>query len=181
MRVRICQLAASAAFTYLLSGVALSCFAAPPPAQTDVAAGREVFRMCQACHSLDPGRNLIGPSLAGLIGRKAGTASGFDYSEAMKQANITWDGKSLDAYLADPQKVVPGNKMPFGGLKSDLDRQELIAFLEVATKPGASATGALAAAGGAASHNQPAQPSARLETSGTPHPMPDMPDVKYTL
>jgi len=178
MRVRICLLAASAAITYLSFGVALTSFAAQPPAQTDVAAGREVFRMCQACHSLDPGRNLIGPSLAGLIGRRAGTASGFDYSQAMKQANITWDAKSLDAYLADPQKVVPGNKMPFGGLKSDLDRQELVAFLEVAAKPGASASSALAAAGGAALRNQPAQPSAARAVSGMP---PDMPDVKYTL
>jgi nitrite reductase (NO-forming) len=178
MRVRTCQLAAGAAFTYLLLGVALACFAAAPPAQTDVAAGREVFRMCQACHSLDPGRNLIGPSLAGLIGRKAGTASGFDYSEAMKQTNITWDAKSLNAYLADPQKVVPGNKMPFGGLKSDLDRQELIAYLEVAAKPGAAASSALAAAAGSAVRNQPAQPSAAHAASGMP---PDMPDVKYTL
>src|SRR5215469_5480974 len=178
MRVRICPLAASAAFTYLLFGVALTSFAAQPPAQTDVAAGREVFRMCQACHSLDPGRNLIGPSLAGLIGRRAGTASGFEYSQAMKQANITWDAKSLDAYLADPQKVVPGNKMPFGGLKSDLDRHELIAYLEVATKPGAAASAALAAAAaGAAVRNQPAQPSGARAT-GMP---PDMPDVKYTL
>jgi nitrite reductase (NO-forming) len=176
MHVRICHLAASAASILLLFGVALTCFAAPPPAPTDVAAGREEFRICQACHSLDPGRNLIGPSLAGLIGRKAGTAPGFDYSQALKQANITWDAKSLDAYLADPQKVVPGNRMPFGGLKSDLDRHELIAFLEVAAKPGASASSALAAA--AALRNQPGQPSAARATSGMP---PDMPDVKYTL
>jgi nitrite reductase (NO-forming) len=179
MRVRICQLAASAAFVYLLFGVVLTSFAAQPPAQTDVAAGREVFRICSACHSLDPGRNLIGPSLAGLIGRKAGTASGFDYSEAMKQSNITWNAKSLDAYLADPQKAVPGNKMPFGGLKSDLDRQELIAYLEVAAKPGAPASSALAAAAaGTAVRNQPAQPSGARATSGMPA---DMPDVKYTL
>jgi nitrite reductase (NO-forming) len=182
MRLRICQLSARVALLYLLVGIAPAAFAAQPAAQADVAAGSQVFHICQACHSLDPGRNLLGPSLAGVIGRKAGTAPGFDYSEAMKSANITWDAKSLDAYLADPQKVVPGNRMPFGGLKSDLDRQELVAYLEVAAKPGASASGALAAAGGAAAlHNQPAQPAAAQATSGMPHPMPDMPDVKYTL
>lgn len=181
MRVRIWQLTARAARACLLFGFALTSFAAQPPAPTDVAAGREMFRVCQACHSLDPGHNLIGPSLAGVIGRKAGTVPGFDYSDAMKQAHITWDAKSLDAYLADPQKVVPGNRMPFGGLKSDLDRQELIAYLEVAAKPGATASSTLAAAGGAASRNEPAQPSAAHATSGMPHPMPDMPDVKYTL
>ena len=149
MRVRICQLAARVASVYLLVGIAPAAFAAQPSAQADVAAGSQVFHICQACHSLDPGRNLIGPSLAGVVGRKAGTAPGFDYSEAMKSANITWDAKSLDAYLADPQKVVPGNRMPFGGLKSDLDRQELVAYLEVAAKPGASAS-TLAAAGLAA-------------------------------
>jgi nitrite reductase (NO-forming) len=178
MRARICQLANSA-FVCLSLGLALTSTAAQPPAPTDVAAGREVFRICSACHSLDPGHNLIGPSLAGLIGRKAGTAPGFDYSDPMKQANITWDAKSLDGYLADPQKVVPGNRMPFGGLKSDLDRQELIAYLEVAAKPGASASATLAAAGGAALSNAPTQPSTGHGAS--PHPMPDMPDVKYTL
>jgi len=181
MRIRICQLTASVAAGFLLFGVALTAFADQPPAPTDVAAGREVFRICSACHSLDAGKNLIGPSLAGLIGRKSGTAPGFDYSDAMKQANITWNATSLDGYLADPQKVVPGNRMPFGGLKSDLDRHELIAYLEVAAKPGATASTTLAAAGGAALSNAPAQPSAAHAASGTPHPMPDMPDVKYTL
>ena len=70
MRVRICQLAASAAFTYLLFGVAPTSFAAQPPAQTDVAAGREVFRMCQACHSLDPGRNLFVRSEERRVGKE---------------------------------------------------------------------------------------------------------------
>jgi len=148
----------------------------PAPSQsssTDVAAGREVFRVCGACHSLDPGRNLIGPSLAGLIGRKAGTASGFEYSPAMKQSNITWNVRSLDAYLADPQKLVPGNRMPFAGLRSDLDRGEVIAFLAAVTRPGATPVTAPA--------NEPAQPGARRELQGIAHPMPDMPDVKYTL
>ena len=85
----------------------------------DAAAGRQVFKKCQACHSIEPGKNMLGPSLAGIIGRKAGTEPGYTYSPAMKQANIVWDAKSLDAYLTDPQKVVPGNKMPFPGLKTE--------------------------------------------------------------
>jgi nitrite reductase (NO-forming) len=98
----------------------------------DATAGRLVFRKCQACHSLEPGKNLVGPSLAGIIGRKAGAEPNYNYSPAMKQANITWDEKTFDAYLADPQKVVPGNKMPFPGLKTDHDRQDILAFLESA-------------------------------------------------
>src|SRR5262249_43809041 len=73
-------------------------------------------------------KNMLGPSLADLIGRKAGSEVGYNYSTAMKQANITWDTKTLDAYLADPPKTVPGNKMPFPGLKTDHDRADIIAF-----------------------------------------------------
>ena len=95
----------------------------------DAEAGRLVFRKCQACHSLDAGKNLLGPSLAGLVGRKAGTASGYDYSPAMKKADITWNGQTLDQYLTDPSKMVPGNKMPFPGLKTDHDRADVIAYI----------------------------------------------------
>ena len=95
----------------------------------DAEAGRLVFRKCQACHSLDAGKNLLGPSLAGLVGRKAGTAPGYDYSPAMKKADITWNEQALDQYLTDPSKMVPGNKMPFPGLKTDHDRTDVIAYI----------------------------------------------------
>lgn len=95
----------------------------------DVAAGRQVFRQCQVCHSLEPGKTSIGPSLAGVIGRKAGSMPSYGYSPAMRQAHIVWDAKTLDAYLADPQKVLPGNKMPFPGLKTRQDRIDVIAYL----------------------------------------------------
>lgn len=146
---------------------------------TEAAAGSKVFRICQACHSLDPGRTLVGPSLAGLIGRRSGTVSGFDYSMAMKQADIVWGPRTLDAYLADPQKVVPGNRMPFAGLQSALDRRDVIAFLETVAK--VRGQGAIEGGAGAALPDAPAQPSPRRELEGTPHPMPDMPDVRYTL
>src|SRR6185312_8004016 len=82
--------------------------AAPAPINIkgDAAAGRQTFRKCQACHSLTPGKNLVGPSLAGVLGRKAGSLPNYNYSTAMKNANIVWNDKTLDAYLADPQKVV---------------------------------------------------------------------------
>jgi len=95
----------------------------------DPTAGRLVFRKCQACHSMEPGKNILGPSLSGVIGHKAGSVEGYSYSPAMKGANITWDAATLDRYLSDPAKVVPGNKMPFPGLKTDHDRADVIAYM----------------------------------------------------
>ncbi|HJS91582.1 MAG TPA: copper-containing nitrite reductase [Steroidobacteraceae bacterium] len=151
---------------------------AETPSATEVAAGHKVFRICQACHSLQPGQTLVGPSLAGLIGRQSGSLPGFDYSPAMKQARIIWEPRTLEAYLADPQKVVPGNRMPFAGLQSALDRRDVIAFLESVARSGGGAnmTGAAALPS-----NAPAQPSSRREEQGRRHSMPDMPDVRYTL
>src|SRR5690348_2973779 len=96
---------------------------------SDIENGRRVFQKCQACHSLEPGKTLVGPSLAKLIDRHAGSLDGFNYSDAMKHAGIVWDAAMLDAYLADPAKVVPGNRMPFPGLKSETDRHDVVAFL----------------------------------------------------
>lgn len=143
-------------------------------APADEAAGRQVFRKCQACHSLDPGKNLIGPSLAGIMGRKAGAEPGFTYSDAMKHADITWDSKTLDAYLNDPQKLVPGNRMPFPGLKSEHDRSDVIAYLATASgQPRAAAAQPAPGAGKA-----PA-PAAQPQPPAAAQPM--IPDIKYTL
>ena len=95
----------------------------------DVAAGKEAHAQCAVCHSTD-GTNGVGPSLQGVVGRKAGTFAGFRYSRAMKGADITWDDKSLDAYLSDPQKTVPGNVMPFSGIADAKQRADLIAYLK---------------------------------------------------
>jgi nitrite reductase (NO-forming) len=119
--------------------------AAAPVSGGDATAGRLVFRKCQACHSMEPGKTILGPSLAGIIGRKAGAEAGYSYSPAMKQAGIVWDAKTLDAYLADPQKFVPGNKMPFPGLKTATDRTDLIAFFAAAGAPAAAPQPAAAA------------------------------------
>ena len=136
----------------------------------DVAAGRQVFRKCQACHSTEPGKHILGPSLAGIVGRKAGSAEGYDYSPAMRQANIVWNATTLDAYLDDPAKVVPGNKMPFPGLKTGQDRSDVIAFL------------ASTAGGGAQNATAAPAPSASVSAAGpTGADIGFVPDARYTL
>lgn len=95
----------------------------------DPAAGEKVFNQCKACHTVQAGQNRVGPSLYGIVGRKAGAVEGFKYSEPMKSANLTWDAATLDKYLADPKGFVPGNKMAFPGLKKEADRANVIAYL----------------------------------------------------
>jgi len=135
---------------------ALAAIPAATAAGGDPAAGRLVFRKCQACHSLDAGKNMLGPSLAGVIGRKTGTEPGYNYSPAMKHTDLVWDPQTLDRYLADPAKVVPGNKMPFPGLKTDHDRADVIAYL-----------GASSVAAGATAQ---AEPSPAPSPTGAPPP-----------
>jgi cytochrome c len=107
-------------------------------AEGEAAKGAQLFRHCAACHSLEPDRHLTGPSLANVWGRKAGTAPGFTrYSEALKKANVTWDAKTLDAFLKNPQAFVPGNQMPFPGIDNSEARADVIAYLKTA-KPTAS-------------------------------------------
>jgi len=100
----------------------------------DLAAGKASFAKCKACHSLEEGKNEIGPSLHGLFGRKAGTAPKFNYSAANKSSGITWGEDTLFQYLENPQKFVPGTKMVFPGIKSEKERHALIEYLEQATK-----------------------------------------------
>lgn len=94
----------------------------------DAAHGKNVFKACATCHTTDHA-NRTGPGLGGIIGRKAGTVPGFRYSNAMKKSGIVWDAKILDAYLESPQKVVPGNRMPYAGLKNPTDRTDLVVYL----------------------------------------------------
>ena len=97
----------------------------------DAAAGEKVFNQCKACHTIeDGGPNRVGPNLHGVVGRKAASKEGFNYSDAMKNAGLTWDEESLDKYLADPKGAVPGNKMAFAGVKNEQARKDLIAFLK---------------------------------------------------
>jgi cytochrome c len=93
--------------------------------------GQQIFeRTCGICHSTEPGQNKLGPSLAGVVGRKAGALPNFAYSAAMKNAGITWSDQTLDQYIANPKAVVPGNKMLFVGLKNADERHAVIVYLE---------------------------------------------------
>jgi len=104
----------------------------------DASRGQQDFRACAPCHALEPDRNMTGPSLANLWGRKAGGLSSFDrYSDALKSSGIVWDDRALDGWLTNPKIMVPGNDMPFEGIKDGRVRADLLAFLKEATKPGA--------------------------------------------
>jgi cytochrome c len=97
----------------------------------DPAAGQAVFKtQCGICHSPVQGKNMVGPSLFGLVGRKSGSIEGFHYSAANKGADITWSPEILDKYLTAPREVVPGTTMTYAGLKDDTKRADLIAYLE---------------------------------------------------
>jgi len=104
-------------------------------AEADPAKGATVFKKCSACHTLTkPPKHTIGPSMVGIMGRAAGTAEGFKYSDAMKQSKIVWDEKSIDAYLKDPKGFIPKNKMVFVGLPKEEDRANVIAYLKQAAE-----------------------------------------------
>jgi cytochrome c len=114
---------------FLLTTVAVMAGAGAARAQ-DAAAGASVFKtQCSICHSVTEGKNLVGPSLFGVVGRPAGQIPGFKYSPANKESGLTWDAPTLNRYLTDPQAVVPKTIMPYPGLKDDEKRANLIAYL----------------------------------------------------
>jgi cytochrome c2 len=115
--------------------VALALLAATAAyADGDATRGEQRFVECAACHSVERGVNNVGPTLAGVFGRKAGELTDFRYSAAMKRSGITWTAQTLDQFLADPQHVVPANRMPYAGLTDATERADLIAFLQKAAK-----------------------------------------------
>ena len=99
--------------------------------------GERMYRACVACHSLEPNRNMTGPSLAEVWNRKAGSLASFPrYSPALKSAGIIWNDDTLDEWIKDPQHFIPGNTMTFPGMKDARQRADLLAFLKDATRPG---------------------------------------------
>ena len=153
----------------------------------DVQHGRQVYRKCQACHSLEAGKNTVGPSLAGIVGKKAAEDARYAYSPALKSSGLTWDAATLDRYLLDPQKTVPGNKMPFPGLKTENERKDVIAFLVAGSRSAQGEARSPSTAAPATAHTAQAQaPSASQPGATSPPPTiaPStayVPEARYTL
>jgi len=97
----------------------------------DAAAGEKDFAICKACHQIgETAKNAVGPVLNGVIGRKAGTYPGYNYSDANKNSGLTWDEATFREYIRDPKAKVPGTKMSFAGIKDEQKINDLLAFLK---------------------------------------------------
>ncbi len=124
--------------TVIVSVLTVLASAAVAQAQGDPDKGERVFRKCQACHMVGAdAKPRVGPVLNGVIGRTAGTSEGFAYSDAMKEAGaggLVWDDPTLHTYLENPKKVVPGTKMAFPGLRTEEERDDVIAYLATFTE-----------------------------------------------
>ena len=115
---------------YIILALTTACLAAPRTlANCDVEAGRKQFNKCAACHSAEPGVQLMGPSLHGLMGREVGSLEEFPYSEAMATADFTWTEETLSAFIESPMQYMPGTVMPFGGIKKADQREALNCYI----------------------------------------------------
>jgi cytochrome c len=114
-------------------GIALMMMASAQAAG-DEKRGEQVFNQCKPCHSLEPDKNGVGPTLHGLFGRKAGTVPGYNYSAALKNSGVVWNEDTLKQYLSDPHKFIPGDKMIFAGIKNEDQLDDLLAYLKKATQ-----------------------------------------------
>ena len=122
----------------IIAAAALAAPAAAAQPAGDATRGEKIYERCAACHSLDVNR--AGPKHRGLVGRTAGTVPGFNYSSAMKRSGLLWDETTLDRFLANPLKAVPGTRM-YVSVTDEQDRADLIAFLKAATPARESALG----------------------------------------
>ncbi|MET0923483.1 MAG: c-type cytochrome [Xanthobacteraceae bacterium] len=117
-----------------LAAIVLVAAASAAHADGDAARGEKRFEECVACHSTERGANAVGPTLFGVFDRKAGELADYRYSPALKRSGITWTAQTLDAFIADPQQVVPANRMPYAGLPDAGARADLIAYLQKVSK-----------------------------------------------
>ena len=102
-----------------------------PALAQDAANGEKVFAQCRACHQVgETAKNVVGPLLNGLFGRKSGTIEGFSYTPANKNSGITWDEATFSEYIKDPRARIPGTKMIFAGIKEEAKIKDLVAFLK---------------------------------------------------
>jgi cytochrome c len=125
--------AAAAGFVAVLCAAAAG--AAPDPSALQ--RGAQIYERCAGCHSIEANRT--GPQHCGLFGRHAGTAPGYDsYSTAMRDSKIVWNERTLDRFLQDPMRAVPGTAMGYAGIEDARDRADLISWLLEATRPGKS-------------------------------------------
>ena len=114
-----------------ISALALLASAGSAVADGDAAAGEAAFRVCKTCHQIgENAKNFVGPTLNGVVGRKAGTYPGYNYSDANKNSDLTWDEPTLTKYLKNPRQTLPGTKKAFPGLPNDADIANLIAYLK---------------------------------------------------
>ena len=123
----------------IIAMMALLAVAAPASADADLDArlaaanlkrGQLLYMVCKACHDVEAGLpHKVGPNLHGMFGRKAGTAEGFKYTDAMVKSGIVWTPETMDAWLKQPGALVPGNGMAFAGIANDADRASLVAWL----------------------------------------------------
>ena len=108
--------------------------AAAPYKDADRSRGEQQAQICRACHSFDAdGPNMIGPALNGFFGTRVGTRAGFEYSQAIRDADFVWTPEALNAWLAQPGRFLPGNRMTFAGVLRQSDRDDLIAYLLAVT------------------------------------------------
>jgi cytochrome c2 len=118
----------------LILGVGLAAMTISAQAAGDAKNGGRIFNQCKPCHSLEAGKNGVGPTLHGLLGRKAGTVPGYSYSAAMQSSGIVWNEDTLAKFLADPSTFVPGTKMVSAGIRDKAQLDDLIAYLKEATQ-----------------------------------------------
>ena len=113
-----------------LTAIAVLVSAAPALAQ-DVAAGENSFKKCLPCHRVGPdAKNLVGPVLNGLDGRKSGTVEGYNYTDANKNSGLTWTEETFKEYITNPRAKIPGTKMVFAGISNENERNNLWAYLK---------------------------------------------------